>query len=152
MENTTTLSAFSFFSLFLTILTLHPLANLPVFMPPGYAEVPDFFPLCDTTQTCPSLLIHQQTISVLCLYRTPLDPQRPPRPICCSQPEQGAEDLVQSSSKLFYLTHFSLGCQQLQETYFLHSSNNPTYLGRVTGFFLKSSCEILLPWHGHRMI
>lgn len=43
VENTTTLSAFSFFSLFLTILTLHPLANLPVFTPPGYAEVPDFF-------------------------------------------------------------------------------------------------------------
>ncbi|KAF2981509.1 hypothetical protein EK904_002883, partial [Melospiza melodia maxima] len=75
----------------------------------GYAEVPDFFSLCDTTKTCPSLFIHQQTISILCLLRTPLDPQVPPRPICFLQPEQDAEDLVQSNSELFYLTQFNVG-------------------------------------------
>lgn len=108
-ENTTTLFAFSFFSLFLAILTSYPLANLPVFTPPGYAEVPHFFSLCETTKTCPSLFSHQQTISILCLHRTPLDPQMPPRPICCSEPEQVSEDLLQSNSELFYLNQFGVG-------------------------------------------
>lgn len=81
VENTTTLSAFSFFSLFLTILTLHPLQISLCLRLQAMLKSQIFFPLCDTTQTCSSLLIHQQTISVLCLCRTPLDPQMPPRPI-----------------------------------------------------------------------
>lgn len=78
-------------------------------MPPGYAEIPDFFSLCDTTKTCPSLFIHQQTISILCLHRISLGPQMPLGPICCFQPEQVAEDLVQSNSELLYLTQCSVG-------------------------------------------
>lgn len=68
-----------------------------------------FFSLCDTTKRCPSLFIHQQAISTLCLHRTPLDPQIPPRLICCSQPGEVAGDLVQSNSELFCLTPFSVG-------------------------------------------
>lgn len=76
------------------------------------------FSLCDTTKTCLSLFIHQQTISILCLLRTPLDPQVPPRPICCSQPQQVAEDLVQSSSELFYLTQLSVGMPTVSRNLF----------------------------------
>lgn len=102
VENTTTLSAFSFFSLFLTILTLHPLANLPVFTPPGYAEVPDFFsPLIRLKHAllCSSI----SKPSAFCVSAGPLwTPRCHPGPS-----EQVAEDLVQSSSELFYFTHFS---------------------------------------------
>lgn len=122
-------------------------------MPPGYAEIPDFFSLCDTTKTCPSLFIHQQTISILCLHRISLGPQMPLGPICCLQPEQVAEDLVQSNSELFYLTQVQCwDANRFEKPIFSTHPSNPTHVGRVTGFFFKSICKIFLPWYGHKVI
>lgn len=63
----------------------------------------------------------QQTISIFCLDRTPVDLQKPPRPVFCSrqvQPEQVAEELVQPSSEFFHLTQFDVGRQIVSKKQF----------------------------------
>lgn len=134
-ENTITLSAFSFHSLFVSRTGFTSSCKYPCVYASRLCWNPRFFfSLCDTTKTCSSLFTHQQTISILCLHRTSLDSQMPPRPICCSRPEQVAEDLFQSTSELSYSPSSVLGCQ-FQVTYF--HPNNPTHVGRKTGFFLQ---------------